>query len=85
MSQLSIKQTSLAVIQSLPESSTLEDIMRQINFAAQTIEGLKDVQEGKTMSSQVLLTKLDEWKYEVKFSRKNQLTSKTTPNLTPKK
>jgi hypothetical protein len=85
MSQLSIKQTSLAVIQSLPESSTLADIMRQINFATQTIEGLKDVREGKTMTSQVLLTKLDEWKYEVKFSRKNQLTSKTTPKLTLKK
>lgn len=64
MRQLSIKQTSLAVIQSLPESSTLEDIMHQINLAVQAIEGLKDVREGKTMTSKELLTRLDEWKSE---------------------
>ncbi len=64
MRQLSIKQTSLAVIQSLPESSTLEDIMHQINLAVQAIEGLKDVREGKTMTSKELLTRLDEWKKE---------------------
>jgi hypothetical protein len=64
MRQLSIKQTSLAVIQSLPESSTLEDIMHQINLAVQAIEGLKDVREGKTMTSKELLTRLDEWKNE---------------------
>lgn len=64
MRQLSIKQTSLAVIQSLPESSTLEDIMHQINLAVQAIEGLKDVREGKTITSKKLLTRLDEWKSE---------------------
>lgn len=64
MRQLSIKQTSLAVIQSLPESSTLEDIMHQINLAVQAIEGLKDVREGKTMTSKELLTRLDEWRSE---------------------
>lgn len=64
MSQLSIKQTSLAVIQSLPESSTLEDIMHQINLAVQAIEGLKDVREEKTMTSKELLTRIDEWKSE---------------------
>ena len=59
--QLSIKQTTLEVIKSLPESSTLEEIMYQINLAAQAIEGLKDIREGRTVTSKQLLNKLDKW------------------------
>jgi predicted transcriptional regulator len=61
MRQLSIKQTTLEVIRSLPESTSLEEIMYQINLAAQTLEGLKDIREGRTVTSNELLNKLDKW------------------------
>ena len=62
MRQLSIKQTTLEVVKTLPDSSTLEEIMYQINLAAQTLAGLKDLQEGRTISSSDLLDKVDQWK-----------------------
>jgi len=62
MRQLSIKQTTLEVVKTLPDNSTLEEIMYQINLAAQTLEGLDDIQEGRTISSSELLDKVDKWK-----------------------
>jgi hypothetical protein len=62
MRQLSIKQTALEVVKSLPENSTLEEIMYQINLAAQTLKGLKDIQDNKTISTTDLLEKADQWK-----------------------
>jgi predicted transcriptional regulator len=64
MRQLSIKQTTLEVIRSLPESTSLEEIMYQINLAAQALEGLKDIREGRTVTSNQLLNNLDKWKKE---------------------
>jgi hypothetical protein len=62
MRQLSIKQTTLEVVKTLPENSTLEEIMYQINLAAQTLTGLKDIEEGKTISTSDLLDKVNQWK-----------------------
>lgn len=64
MRQLSIKQTTLEVIKSLPESTSLEEIMYQINLAAQALEGLTDIREGRTVTSDDLLNKLDKWNKE---------------------
>lgn len=64
MRQLSIKQTTLEVVKTLPENSTLEEIMYQINLAAQTLEGVDDIQKGRTISSSELLDKVDKWKIE---------------------
>lgn len=62
MRQLSIKQTALEVVKTLPETSTLEEIMYQINLAAQTLTGLKDIQDNKIISTSDLLDKVDKWK-----------------------
>lgn len=62
MRQLSIKETSLEVIKSLPDSTSLEEIMYQINLAAQTLEGLRDANKGKTISTADLLNNLDKWR-----------------------
>lgn len=61
MRQLSIKQTTLEVVRSLPETCSLEEIMYKINLAAQTLEGLKDIREGKTVTTDELLNKIDQW------------------------
>jgi hypothetical protein len=62
MRQLSIKQTALEVVKTLPETSTLEEIMYQINLAAQTLSGLKDIEDNNITTSSELLDKADKWK-----------------------
>lgn len=62
MRRISIKQATLEVIQGLPESSSLEEIMYQINLAAQTLEGIEDIKEGRTVTSEQLLKNLDKWR-----------------------
>lgn len=62
MRQLSIKQTTLEVVKSLPDTCSLEEVMYQINLAAQTLEGMKDVIEGNTTDTSDLLDKVKQWK-----------------------
>lgn len=64
MRQLSIKETTLKVVKSLPETCSLEDVMYQINLAAQTLEGLTDIKEGRTTTTKELLNKVNKWKTE---------------------
>lgn len=62
MRQLSIKETTLNVVKSLPETCSLEDVMYQINLAAQALEGMKDIKEGRTIGTKDLLDKVKKWK-----------------------
>jgi predicted transcriptional regulator len=64
MRLLSIKETTLKVVKSLPETCSLEDVMYQINLAAQTLEGLTDIKEGRTTTTKELLNKVSKWKAE---------------------
>ena len=57
----SLKQTSIEIIKSLPDTTSLEEIMYRINLTAQVMEGLKDEQNGKTISTEDLLKKIDAW------------------------
>ncbi len=62
MRQLSIKQTALDVVGTLPETCSLEEVMYEINLAAQVLEGMKDIKEGRTSTTNELLDKMEEWK-----------------------
>ncbi|RLD52038.1 MAG: hypothetical protein DRJ05_17810 [Bacteroidetes bacterium] len=62
MIQLTIKQTTLDVVNSLPETCSLEEVMYEINLAAQVLEGMKDIKEGRTSTTNELLDKMEEWK-----------------------
>ncbi len=64
MRQLTIKQTTLDVVNSLPETCSLEEVMYEINLAAQVLEGMKDIKEGRTSTTNELLDKMEEWKVE---------------------
>ena len=57
----SLKQTSIEIIKSLPDTTSLEEIMYRINLTAQVMEGLTDEQNGKTISTEELLKKIDAW------------------------
>ncbi|MEW6572131.1 MAG: hypothetical protein AB1374_00625 [Bacillota bacterium] len=56
-----IKQTAIEAIKRLPDGCSLEDIMYQIYFISQVFEGLKDAEEGRTVSSEELLSRIEQW------------------------
>jgi len=56
-----LKQTSIETIKRLPEECTVDDIMYEINFVAQVYEGLKDAEEGKVITTEEVLKRVEEW------------------------
>ena len=57
----SIKKVSIERIKKLPDNCTLEDIMYEINFIAQVLEGLKDAESGRMITTDEILKRVDEW------------------------
>lgn len=56
-----LKDLSLEVLRNIPATATLEEIMYKINLAAQVMEGIKDAEEGKVITTNELLKKIDTW------------------------
>lgn len=56
-----IKQTAIEAIKRLPDGCSLEDIMYQIYFISQVFEGLRDAEEGRVVSSEELLDRIEKW------------------------
>jgi predicted transcriptional regulator len=56
-----LKQASIETIKRLPDECTVDDIMYEINFVAQVYEGLKDAEEGKLITTEELLKRVDRW------------------------
>lgn len=56
-----LKQASIETIKRLPDECTVDDIMYEINFIAQVYEGLKDAEEGKLITTEELLKRIDRW------------------------
>ena len=56
-----LKQASIETLKRLPDECTVDDIMYVINFVAQVYEGLKDADEGKLITTEELLKRVDRW------------------------
>ena len=56
-----LKQASIETLKRLPDECTVDDIMYEINFVAQFYEGLKDAEEGKLITTEELLKRVDGW------------------------
>jgi len=56
-----LKEATVETIKRLPDGCSVEDIMYEINFVAQILEGLKDAEEGKLLTTEELLTKVEQW------------------------
>ncbi len=56
-----LKDASLATIRRLPDDCSADDIMYEINFVAKVYEGLKDADEGKLITTEELLKRIDTW------------------------
>ena len=57
----SLKQVTIETIKRLPDECSLEDIMYEIDFIAQVLEGLKDAEEGRMLSTEELLNRVKQW------------------------
>jgi len=57
----SLKEATIETIKRLPDKCTLEDMMYQINFVAQVLDGLEDAELKRLISTEELLEKVDQW------------------------
>lgn len=46
----------------MPQGSTIEEIMYEINLTAQVLDGLNDEEKGQIISTESLLNKIDKWR-----------------------
>ena len=56
------KDEVLELIRKLPEDATTEDIMEELYFRQQVARGLKDVAEGRVLSTQQLKERIALWR-----------------------
>jgi len=57
----SIKNITLERIKNLPDNVTLEDLMYEINVIAQVLDGVRDDEEGRTLSEEELASRIEKW------------------------
>ena len=55
------KEVSIETIRRLPDQCSFDDIMYEINFVAQVYEGLDDADNGRVISTEELLKRVDQW------------------------
>jgi predicted transcriptional regulator len=56
-----IKESAIETIKRLPDGCTIEDIMYELNFVAQVVEGINDADNGDTLTTDEVLKKVEEW------------------------
>mgnify|MGYP006305875015 CR=1 FL=1 len=55
------KQSAIKAIQNLPENSSYEDIMEKLFFMEKVESGLREIEEGKTISHEDVKERLSKW------------------------
>jgi predicted transcriptional regulator len=61
MLMASMKDAAIETIKKMPDECTVEDIMYEIDFIAQVMDGLRDADEGRTISTEELLARVKKW------------------------
>lgn len=56
-----LKEATIETIKRLPDGSSVEDIMYEINFVAQVFEGLQDAEKRKFISTEELFGRVEQW------------------------
>ena len=56
-----LEDVAIETIKRLPNECSIEDIMYEIDFVAQVLEGLKDAEAGKLLSTEELLNRVEQW------------------------
>ena len=58
---VSAKQAALKVIESMPEDASLEEVMYELYFRKRVDRGLRELEEGKTISHAEMKRSLAKW------------------------
>jgi hypothetical protein len=56
-----LKETTIETIKRLPDGCSPEDIMYRINLVAQVLEGIRDAEAGRLITTEELLERVDQW------------------------
>ncbi len=56
-----LKEVAIDTIKRLPDECALEDIMYEINFVSQVLEGLEDAEDRRLISTEELLKRVEQW------------------------
>jgi hypothetical protein len=56
-----LKETTIETIRRLPEGCSPEDIMYRVNLVAQVLEGIRDAEAGRVITTEELLERVDRW------------------------
>lgn len=56
-----LKEVTIKTIENMPDNCTIDDIMYEINFVNQVVKGIKDADEKKTITTEELLRKVEQW------------------------
>jgi predicted transcriptional regulator len=56
-----LKEAAIETIRKMPDECTIDDIMYEINFVGQVLEGVQDADEGRVITTEELLKKVGEW------------------------
>lgn len=55
------REQAIELIRSLPENSTIDDIMEELYFRMQVDRGLSELDENKTISHEAVKDRLSKW------------------------
>lgn len=56
-----LKDVAIETIKRMPDECSLEDIMYEIDFVAQVLEGLKDAEAERLLTTEELLKRVEQW------------------------
>ncbi len=56
-----LKDTAIKAIKRLPDDATVDEILYEVYFVAQVQKGLKDAEEGRTISHEAATKRLRRW------------------------
>ena len=55
------KQRILEIVEAQPDDSSYDQILHELAFERMIERGLRDIEEGRTISSEVLLARIESW------------------------
>ena len=59
------KEETIKIIENMPDDCSYSDIMAEIYFKKKVEQGLKDIEEGKTITHSELKSRMNKWKESI--------------------
>lgn len=59
---VNLKMEAMNVLETLPDNSSLEDILYQIYVQGEIAKGLEDIKQGRVITHEELLKEVETWK-----------------------